>query len=551
MSRLSRIRPFQLDLLWLVSLVFALSPGSPVLAETYTVGSSLACDYSSLASAYNNITSGDILHVQGGVTYQAAAPLSNIEVHGGYTADCNGTRTASLTVIEVPAGQRHFSVGSGQLLVLSQLRLQGARLDAARRVVSGPTLGGAIYSSDGFVTLERVEIVDNWAGAGGGVYSSGGLTVKDSLFSDNRATDADDGDGGAIRCSGPASAWISGTSFYDNQATQDGGAVSATGCTVYLNDNGHSGFEMKRNQATEGGAVHGSQGSAIHLNSGAFRAVLADNSSDRSGGAVQVEGESELYVAGVRFEANTSLEGGAIYSDLSSVDVGYGLSTSCRESDGACVELIDNDATAGGAISSIESDVHLQSVLASGNSASLDGSFLLVYLPKQTSIGGSLVTDTPVEDPGSVVSYGGGVGSDYLYVRGSTFADNQSTDPVIDVQQGSSLRVEYSILWGNSGDPIDSSAAANVIDCNIVDDLAQLPPGHTDSAVLDPAFVGAGDYRLSKTSPAIDRCQRIDFGSDLASWTRPMGDAHDAGAYESEGLFRASFEDASTSRFSP
>src|SRR6185503_20152772 len=52
----------------------------------------------------------------------------------------------------------------------------------------GEDWGGAIYSFNGSMTLDRVRFVNNHADNGGGVYFTfGGLTVRDSEFTENTA----------------------------------------------------------------------------------------------------------------------------------------------------------------------------------------------------------------------------------------------------------------------------------------------------------------------------------------------------------------------------
>jgi hypothetical protein len=94
------------------------------------------------------------------------------------------------------------------------------------------------------VTIERSAFIDNRSFSGGGVQAVGNLTIRDSLFRGNIATDAF-GDGGAILVSSSSGSvgaqyLISGSTFENNTAGRDGGAIylrPSNGAAATLLDN--------------------------------------------------------------------------------------------------------------------------------------------------------------------------------------------------------------------------------------------------------------------------------------------------------------------------
>jgi hypothetical protein len=91
---------------------------------------------------------------------------------------------------------------------------------------------------------------------------------------------------------------------------------------------------------------------------------------------------------------------------------------------------------------------------------------------------------------------------------------------------GIATEVRNTIAWGNDGYPGFSDAPLTV-SCNLDD-------GGNAGPMIDPQFVapGAGeDYRLRRTSPAIDACA-TGLSPDLLNQVRPYGDAYDMGAFE-------------------
>lgn len=145
-------------------------------------------------------------------------------------------------------------------------------------------------------------------------------------------------------------------------------------------------------------------------------------------------------------------------------------------------------------------------------------------------------------------------GSVDLLVANNTLAGND-TGFFADAQPGASLGGVFAnnIVAGNSrkGIVIDAQVAAtfdndhNLVFGNASDDFVAGP----GTLLLDPLFVGAGDYHLQPTTPARDAGNDLqvpsDITDDLGGAARIIGPAVDIGAYERpDSLFTDGFDDA-------
>lgn len=146
-------------------------------------------------------------------------------------------------------------------------------------------------------------------------------------------------------------------------------------------------------------------------------------------------------------------------------------------------------------------------------------------------------------------------GSGDLLVANNTLAGND-TGFFADAQPGASLGgvLANNIIAGNSrkGIVIDALVAPsfdnghNIVFGNASDDFVPGP----GTLLLDPLFVGAGDYHLQPSTPARDAGNDLhvpaDITNDLDGAARIIGPAVDIGAYERpDSVFADGFEDAS------
>ena len=195
------------------------------------------------------------------------------------------------TVIDASAiSDRIFHVQSNNTIIRN-LTIQG-----------GSTLGmgGGILVAGGAATTElhNVVITGNTADLGGGVRSAGQLTVTNSTFSGNIATDS----GGGVHLADNSGSFENVT-FSNNSAATDGGAI--------LVSNGTHDFT----NVTVSGNSATNEGGAIKLNFGNVtleQTTVTDNSANSGGGISRTDGNMNVnssIVAGNSSTSNTEISG--------------------------------------------------------------------------------------------------------------------------------------------------------------------------------------------------------------------------------------------------
>lgn len=136
--------------------------------------------------------------------------------------------------------------------------------------------GGAIYSFNASLVLDRVRFVNNRADNGGGVYFTfGGLTVRDSEFVENKAGFA----GGGIYLDSAKSTFVN-TTFTGNIAEAQGGGIHADSATLVIED---SLFLKNESTTSRGGALY-----FEHVNLTILRGQFYQNHADYHGGAIYI-----------------------------------------------------------------------------------------------------------------------------------------------------------------------------------------------------------------------------------------------------------------------
>ncbi|MCY3574379.1 MAG: LysM peptidoglycan-binding domain-containing protein [Chloroflexi bacterium] len=171
------------------------------------------------------------------------------------------------------------------------------------------TSGGAIFVDGGNLILEDSSVENNEAlNSGGGIYANGARVTLIRSFVRNNV--ADSGTGGGIYIAGKSDnehrLTIDESVFYNNRASQDGGAIHATGGAVEIKKSG-----FQDNGADEGGVIEIWNGTLVMHN------TTLHNNSAREGGAVNAgaDPDSTGSVALVHntFTSNTAWErGGSI-----------------------------------------------------------------------------------------------------------------------------------------------------------------------------------------------------------------------------------------------
>ena len=227
-----------------------------------------------------------------------------------------------------------YNAASGQLTIAGSSEFNG-------NTASGS--GGAIYTL-GDATLDNAQFLNNSATMGGAILAKGDLTIEDSTFTGSSASWS-----GAIDAYGDTT--ISNTAFEKNSAKNHGGAIyNNSGATLLITD----GTTFSENKAQSGGAI--SNEATVNITASTNGAIsFTNNEVTKSGGAIFNSGSGQLALQNVKFNDNSALDGGAIYSKGSVTTQGG--------------EFSNNSAGASGGAISSEKSLNLSKTTFSENKA--------------------------------------------------------------------------------------------------------------------------------------------------------------------------------------
>jgi len=177
---------------------------------------------------------------------------------------------------------------------------------------STQSLGGAVYAfDDAVVIIENCSFINNRAGDGAGVFASTGITVRDTLFQNNRA-DLNALGNGAVYLSGTSSdALFEDVTFDNNLSTGPGGAIQFLGRNLLID-----GLIATSNKSTNrSGGVISVPGTAHVKQVEIVNALFESNMAEDSGGAMTFADDDDvLDISHSSFVSNTAGEdGGALY----------------------------------------------------------------------------------------------------------------------------------------------------------------------------------------------------------------------------------------------
>jgi CSLREA domain-containing protein len=256
----------------IIALVFmSVLAGSPGTVEAAT----LVVD--STADANDDIP-GDGLCATSGSQCTLRAAIEEANALGGDDA------------VTLPSGTYTLSLGS-ELAISSNLTLTGAGADITTiqaAATSGSAYARVINITGGTVTISGVTIRHgNLADHGAGIQNAGTLTVTDSTFSENHATNSRHG--GAIKNNPGKSLTVSRSTFNGNSSSE-GGAIQNRGTATITNRT------FSNNSASSGGGLDTISGSSTVVNS-----TFTGNSAGSGGGIFEIFGSVSL--------VNTIVEG--------------------------------------------------------------------------------------------------------------------------------------------------------------------------------------------------------------------------------------------------
>lgn len=311
-----------------------------------------------------------------------------------------------------------------------------------------PQSGGAVYISNGRVTISSTDFVDNSTGT-----STGGalrvLPDDDSVthalsnlsFTGNRSGTTANAGGGALHVSGTGvTVIVSDSNFTDNHASSDGGAilngVSSTGLlrvqdSVLSGNSALSGFDPEAT-GSRGGAIE-SAANALQL----LRVTIENNLSGNRGGGVEMgcsgcTPASDIQDSVIRGNSTNAGDGGGVNTSTAPIPI-TGTTIAGNEAAGSgggvggSVTLQDSvvrDNTAGGNGGGLGgNDITVIDSLISGNLANGDGGGIDASSTLVMS-GSTVAWNQSLVEASGVNLGGGGVNADDATLSNSTISGN-------------------------------------------------------------------------------------------------------------------------------
>lgn len=543
----------------LLVLATAVSGGAHAGNGTLNVGSGPGCQHASLIAAVAAAAPGTDIRIAAptiGLGATLVLGAKPIQIIGGFSS-CEADTPSGHTELQPGfTGAAVIDVSGSQPVELANLRIAGG--------VSPAGGGGLRKTGPGTLVLSNTQVLDNQAQDGGGLYVAGAgpaSTVVD-LRGDTRIGADGLGNlatrhGGGLWCS-QARLRIGHAGIVHNRALDEGGGLHLEGCDLQpLEESGDS--EIAFNLAREGGGIHATDGATLLLASDGDRKVRVHanqateaGSPQRGGGALLSGAGTRMLASGVWWTDNRAVLGSGALSLSLGAQASFVRGTACAAGDDGCSRIEGNRAAnaagsggnggvaqvvAGATLTIMHTRLHanqagnnpLFRINGVGSSVLLDN----VLVSGQQTIGRLLTIES-----------GAHLDADFL-----TLADNAHNGAAIDVQAGSTLAVQRSILQVGAGLAVVQGAGSIAAACNNASGGALGGEDHAP-AFFSPA---SGHYRLRTDSQNLDRCAsdgneaEFDLSGLPRNRDRP-GVANnigplDRGAYEdSEELLRSGFE---------
>jgi len=161
-----------------------------------------------VAYAISQSNSGDTIMIGAGTFHSTV-----LDVTRSLNFQGQGMNT---TILDADSAGSVFSLAPGLTTTIQNLTITGGAAGA-------DVPGGGIYQLTGTLTVTGVRVTGNTAGWGGGIYSSGALSITGSEVSSNQAID---NNGGGIYMEGTTlSATLLNVTLADNTAVNNGGGI--------------------------------------------------------------------------------------------------------------------------------------------------------------------------------------------------------------------------------------------------------------------------------------------------------------------------------------
>lgn len=555
--------------------------GGVANASTYTVGpsSDSSCLYNDAQLAINAASDhagADTIQISQG-SYSAQAldvqDDSDLIITGGATS-CTNPALAGTTTLNGVAGESVLNWGGSGNLTVAHLVITGGDSDFFG--------GGIDAGGSGALNLQDIDLKDNMALDGGGLFVEGGPDVHMQVlldgvrFNENHASKSG---GGLYAVDADITIQGSGDSdFVNNSALGtsnnggNGGGIFLLNSSLVANTHAPNGLAFIDNNSAklEGGGIYSTVSEAgvfeIALaNDDATRPLeISNNTADQQGGGLYLESISTGQqivslgeLSNVIIEHNTAGvpsaggDGAAIAAFASAAGSAmsntvvhmYQYSPRCTVN-ALCNSLLGNQTTGGGSVVTMAAEgaaAHTSFLMTQGQIRGNSAYYLLNGIKTVMNVDNSLIAQNTV---GELVDDDGAD----VRITNTTIAGNTATNDALMVLEGGSLEILHDLIFQPNnviyGQGSGSPATVTVLDL-LTANTTGLPNGNNIQLTGDPRFVNAatGDFHLNSDSPAIDRWAPIGDSNDpppttdLDGFARPHTvmtptTPYDFGAYE-------------------
>jgi hypothetical protein len=450
--------------------------------------------------------------------------LNNLTLTGGRMPDFAGgavyASDGKLTISNCTITGNEGSAGAGVFAIKSELMVSNSTI-SENVAYSGFSSGGAIYASDSHTTILNTTVSGNRVtnGNGGGVYVLGGdVAINNLTATDNIASSG----GGAMVYLTEAT--ISNSTLSGNKAIGDsaglggyGGGLNIVATTATI-----TATEANDNTAYFGGGV-----AALGGTTTIDGMVITANEVTEDGGGVYAK-DATLRMGKVTISDNSAeVRGGGVFGSNSELTLtGSTISGNEAGTHGGGLVLAPIQDKAGDGAFSVEpraveaATATIANSTLSGNAAATSGGG--VYSNgTMTLINATITGNTAGAKGGGIVTYGGALGLKRVLVAGNTAPTGREAHR----QAGAVTAAGFNLFGfgGNAGLSGFSAGATDVVPGAAVT-LAGIvgPLGNNGGPTLTHALAGG--------SPAIDRAPSADCLAEPVNGFDQRGNPRNANA---------------------
>ncbi len=486
-------------------------PGSG--GAIYNAGSYLEVNSSTLQANEAGVDGGAIFAIGGTTTYINGSTIhDNTAPHGGgiliYHGGLLSVVNSEISDNSASGSGGGINVGYGAELIVN------ASLIASNH--SGRH-GGGIFKDSGSdslpTTITGTTFQDNTADwSGGGVFIlRTPLTISDSHFSNNQADEY--GGGLGYQDHSTKTVLISNTTFEENSATWDGGAIHFSGELMSINNS-----TIQNNTAENGAGIHNGPaddskyiiradttltitGSTVQGNIASENGGGAFNEGEMTCGESNfVANESSILGGGIHNEGVVKVLGCTFDKNKTGEDGGGVNSTNIAEIQGST--FTNNRSKRGGGFSSVSGDAEISQSTFMNNSASDRGGAIFNF---SAIPGSSLMKILVCEIKDNIAPFGGGVATSMgdTQISDSTISGNKASNEGGGIYNNGLMKVTQSTISGNEastlGGGIHNKEEINVQDSTFEGNLAFADGGglntYNKATVTGSTFVGNTAFR--------------------------------------------------------